>query len=285
MHFFFFFVFLLLFILNFNFLSFYLFKMVVLFVCLLLIILHLFFFVCCFIILVRIIYHLTIVILFIFLSPLHAGQLGVPLGGFPEPLRSRVLARQKLSPVEGRPGADMQPLDLNELKVVRNMMQRVQFDVEYLSWLCERKYWIWYWIGIELFCVQDWMCSVWCWIDCFVVMLGLYTGLNMFNLKLNDVDVWNDFWNLILIRMLIFLLKWRWRCREMIEREFEVNCVKWCMEFDMDLNWLSCRNDSWMRGDWIWNLNWFWKWCIELELVVLLKWSSCWRDYWMLNVE
>ena len=39
------------------------------------------------------------------------GQLGVPMGGFPEPLRSRVLKRAGVEPIEGRPGADLHAFD------------------------------------------------------------------------------------------------------------------------------------------------------------------------------
>lgn len=42
------------------------------------------------------------------------GQLGQPAGGFPEPLRSRVI--KDLPRVEGRPGASMQPLNLVTLE-------------------------------------------------------------------------------------------------------------------------------------------------------------------------
>lgn len=42
------------------------------------------------------------------------GYLGIPYGGFPEPLRTRVLKGMKK--VEGRPGATMAPLDLDKLK-------------------------------------------------------------------------------------------------------------------------------------------------------------------------
>eukprot|EP00186_Timspurckia_oligopyrenoides_P003322 CAMPEP_0182449048 /NCGR_PEP_ID=MMETSP1172-20130603/31510_1 /TAXON_ID=708627 /ORGANISM="Timspurckia oligopyrenoides, Strain CCMP3278" /LENGTH=1222 /DNA_ID=CAMNT_0024646143 /DNA_START=59 /DNA_END=3727 /DNA_ORIENTATION=+ len=39
------------------------------------------------------------------------GQLGQPVGGFPEPLRTRVLARAGLQPIRGRPGASLPPFD------------------------------------------------------------------------------------------------------------------------------------------------------------------------------
>ncbi len=42
------------------------------------------------------------------------GRLGQPYGGFPEPLRSRVLRGRK--PIEGRPGADLPPLDFAALR-------------------------------------------------------------------------------------------------------------------------------------------------------------------------
>lgn len=43
------------------------------------------------------------------------GGLGIPIGGFPEPFRSRVL--KDLPRIEGRPGASMKSLDLDALKV------------------------------------------------------------------------------------------------------------------------------------------------------------------------
>jgi pyruvate carboxylase len=42
-----------------------------------------------------------------------AGALGVPYGGFPEPLRTRILHGH--APIEGRPGASMPPLDFDAL--------------------------------------------------------------------------------------------------------------------------------------------------------------------------
>jgi len=42
------------------------------------------------------------------------GQIGIPYGGFPEPLRSKVL--KGLPTIEGRPGASLPPLDLDAYK-------------------------------------------------------------------------------------------------------------------------------------------------------------------------
>lgn len=42
------------------------------------------------------------------------GNIGIPLGGFPEPLRSKIL--KGLKPVEGRPGEHLPPLDFAKLK-------------------------------------------------------------------------------------------------------------------------------------------------------------------------
>lgn len=39
------------------------------------------------------------------------GQLGQPEGGFPEPLRSKVLAKAGLKPINDRPGKDLPPVD------------------------------------------------------------------------------------------------------------------------------------------------------------------------------
>uniref|UniRef100_H2YA21 Pyruvate carboxylase n=1 Tax=Ciona savignyi TaxID=51511 RepID=H2YA21_CIOSA len=43
------------------------------------------------------------------------GLIGYPPGGFPEPLRSKVILRGE-SPIEGRPGASMPPVDFDSLK-------------------------------------------------------------------------------------------------------------------------------------------------------------------------
>ncbi|KAI9597804.1 pyruvate carboxylase [Syncephalis fuscata] len=43
------------------------------------------------------------------------GQLGQPVGGFPEPLRSNII--KNLPPIEGRPGESMAPFDFESLKV------------------------------------------------------------------------------------------------------------------------------------------------------------------------
>ena len=42
------------------------------------------------------------------------GYLGQPFGGFPEPLRSRII-RDKPR-IDGRPGASLKPLDLRKIK-------------------------------------------------------------------------------------------------------------------------------------------------------------------------
>ncbi len=44
------------------------------------------------------------------------GQLGIPLGGFPEPLRSRVLKKAGLKAIEGRPGSVLAPLDFQAVQ-------------------------------------------------------------------------------------------------------------------------------------------------------------------------
>lgn len=44
------------------------------------------------------------------------GELGEPIGGFPEPFRTNVLKARKLTPIKGRPGASMEPLDFNALR-------------------------------------------------------------------------------------------------------------------------------------------------------------------------
>merc|ERR1719375_2809039 len=43
------------------------------------------------------------------------GYLGVPEGGFPEPLRTKVL--KGATPIEGRPGESLPPVDLGDLKI------------------------------------------------------------------------------------------------------------------------------------------------------------------------
>lgn len=42
------------------------------------------------------------------------GDIGIPPGGFPEPLRSKVLAGRGLDPVDGRPGAFLKDYDFEE---------------------------------------------------------------------------------------------------------------------------------------------------------------------------
>eukprot|EP00189_Rhodosorus_marinus_P013760 CAMPEP_0184740986 /NCGR_PEP_ID=MMETSP0315-20130426/4072_1 /TAXON_ID=101924 /ORGANISM="Rhodosorus marinus, Strain UTEX LB 2760" /LENGTH=1218 /DNA_ID=CAMNT_0027211065 /DNA_START=35 /DNA_END=3691 /DNA_ORIENTATION=- len=44
------------------------------------------------------------------------GQLGFPYGGFPEPLRGKVLRRAQLEPLNTRPGENLPPLDFKALK-------------------------------------------------------------------------------------------------------------------------------------------------------------------------
>jgi pyruvate carboxylase len=44
------------------------------------------------------------------------GDIGIPPGGFPEPLRSKVLKSRGLEPVEGRPGASLPDYDFDEEK-------------------------------------------------------------------------------------------------------------------------------------------------------------------------
>jgi pyruvate carboxylase len=42
------------------------------------------------------------------------GYLGQPVGGFPEPLRTRIIRNKPR--IDGRPGASMQPLDFKKIK-------------------------------------------------------------------------------------------------------------------------------------------------------------------------
>lgn len=42
------------------------------------------------------------------------GDIGIPPGGFPEPLRSKVLSSRGLSPVDGRPGKSLDPYNFDE---------------------------------------------------------------------------------------------------------------------------------------------------------------------------
>ncbi|KAJ3006271.1 UNVERIFIED_CONTAM: hypothetical protein HDU68_004179 [Siphonaria sp. JEL0065] len=46
----------------------------------------------------------------------YQGTLGQPPYGYLEPLRSKVLAAKGLKPIEGRPGASMPPINMNDLK-------------------------------------------------------------------------------------------------------------------------------------------------------------------------
>ena len=61
------------------------------------------------------------------------GQLGIPHGGFPEPLRSRILKGMK--PIEGRPGASMPSMDLDGLKadLIESHPEQEIRDVDVMS--------------------------------------------------------------------------------------------------------------------------------------------------------
>lgn len=65
------------------------------------------------------------------------GQLGEPLGGFPEPLRSRVLRRQKLAPVVGRPGKVFE-LVKKGLFFAHSMFSFARICRRWISALCRR---------------------------------------------------------------------------------------------------------------------------------------------------
>lgn len=55
------------------------------------------------------------------------GQLGIPVGGFPEPLRSRVLAKAGLKGIEGRPGAVLPPMDFKAIQQTLEKKHGPQF--------------------------------------------------------------------------------------------------------------------------------------------------------------
>merc|ERR1719469_1164194 len=62
------------------------------------------------------------------------GELGVPPGGFPEPLRTNVLASRGLEPVEGRPGASMDTYDFEDAaKLLREAYGETISDKDVLS--------------------------------------------------------------------------------------------------------------------------------------------------------
>ena len=56
------------------------------------------------------------------------GQLGIPLGGFPEPLRSRVLAKAGLKGIEGRPGESLPPVDMAAVQKKLTAAHGAQFS-------------------------------------------------------------------------------------------------------------------------------------------------------------
>jgi len=62
------------------------------------------------------------------------GDLGVPPGGFPEPLRTRVLAG-RTEAIEGRPGASLEPFDFDESAAIlrERWGERLISDVDVLS--------------------------------------------------------------------------------------------------------------------------------------------------------
>jgi len=62
------------------------------------------------------------------------GELGVPPGGFPEPLRTNVLTSRGLDPVEGRPGASMDTYDFEDAaKLLREAYGETISDKDVLS--------------------------------------------------------------------------------------------------------------------------------------------------------
>ncbi|KAJ3057124.1 pyruvate carboxylase [Rhizophlyctis rosea] len=65
----------------------------------------------------------------------YQGYLGEPPYGFPEPLRTRILEAKGLQKVEGRPGANMPPLDLEGLKgdLVEEYGEKSVRDVDVIS--------------------------------------------------------------------------------------------------------------------------------------------------------
>uniref|UniRef100_A0A7S2UTG2 Pyruvate carboxylase n=1 Tax=Attheya septentrionalis TaxID=420275 RepID=A0A7S2UTG2_9STRA len=54
------------------------------------------------------------------------GEIGVPPGGFPEPLRSKVLSSRNLEPIEGRPGASLADYDF---EVAKQLLDEKYFGI------------------------------------------------------------------------------------------------------------------------------------------------------------
>ena len=75
------------------------------------------------------------------------GYLGQPVGGFPEPLRSKII-RDKPR-IDGRPGANMQPIDFKALKAeLRSKFGKHITDVDVTSYVmypkvCYRRAYVW----------------------------------------------------------------------------------------------------------------------------------------------
>jgi pyruvate carboxylase len=62
------------------------------------------------------------------------GNLGQPVGGFPEPLRSRVIRNKPK--IDGRPGASMEPLDFKKIKAdLRSKFGKHITDVDVTSYV------------------------------------------------------------------------------------------------------------------------------------------------------
>jgi pyruvate carboxylase len=60
------------------------------------------------------------------------GYLGQPVGGFPEPLRTRIIRNKPR--IDGRPGATMQPLDFRKIKTeLRNKFGKHITDADVTS--------------------------------------------------------------------------------------------------------------------------------------------------------
>jgi pyruvate carboxylase len=62
------------------------------------------------------------------------GEIGIPPGGFPEPLRSKVLKSRGLEPIEGRPGASLKDYNFEEAeKLLKSKYGEVITDKDVLS--------------------------------------------------------------------------------------------------------------------------------------------------------
>lgn len=83
------------------------------------------------------------------------GYLGQPVGGFPEPLRSKIIRNKQR--IDGRPGATMEPLDFKKIKAeLRSKFGKHITDTDVASYVMYPKVCIFPYLNIsylEILCI------------------------------------------------------------------------------------------------------------------------------------